>query len=275
MLLCLLVLAYDASAEEPDVSSTREATESGDNELGPMWMRSLRLDGVRTEARPEEQLRSSLIAAEPRFRPCSEFMPEAPASEELLVRYGMTLWEEGTVRSVRLIEPGPEGLERATKCLMDALQSVRFPADPGLSDDRRLKVDFRARWVEARLDLIVVSEEVRVKLDVPDPTVEGQVDLISIGARIDSIAPRLSRCLRVARKRNPEMGRRLTVRLRLAQDREHPGRSEASLEQISVVDSDLGDEDAEVCIIRELERLSWPRPFTRVARVEWPFLFEE
>ncbi len=240
-----------------------------------MWMRSLRLDDVRTEARPEEQLRSSLIAAEPRFRLCSEFMPEAPASQDILFRYGMTLWEEGAVRSVRLVEPGPEELERATKCLTDALQSIRFPADPGLSDDRRLEVDFRARWVEARLDLVVVSEAVRTRLDVPDPRVEGRVDLISIGARIDSIAPRLSRCMRVARKRNPEMGRRLTVRLRLAQDREEPGRPEASLEQLSVVDSDLGDEDAEVCIIRELERLSWPRPITRVARVEWPFLFAE
>ena len=238
-------------------------------------MRSLRLDSVHTEARPKEQLRSSLIAAEPRFRPCSEFMPEAPVGEELLLRYGMTLWEEGTVRSVRLVEPGPEGMEHATKCLMDALQSLRFPSDPGLSDDRRLTVDFQARWVKARLDLFVVSDEVREKLDVPDPTVEGRVDLISIGARIDSVAPRLSRCVRMARKRNSEMGRRLTVRLRLAQDRDDPGRTEASLEQLSVVDSDLGDEDAEVCIIRELERLSWPRPFTRVARVEWPFLFEQ
>ena len=38
-------------------------------------------------------------------------------------------------------------------------------------------------------------------------------------------------------------------------------------------DSLLGDEEAEVCIVRELERLSWPRPQTKVAQVTWPFLF--
>ena len=40
-----------------------------------------------------------------------------------------------------------------------------------------------------------------------------------------------------------------------------------------MLESDLGDEKAEVCIVRELERLTWPRPGTKSALVTWPFLF--
>lgn len=238
-------------------------------------MRALRLDTIETTARPEEQLRGTLIAAEPRFRPCAEFLPDAPLTDPPDARMGLTLWEEGAVRSVRELNEVPGPMERSQRCLVEVLQAIDFPDDPMMSDDRRLEVSFRPHWTAARLDLVAISDEQKARTNVADPTVEGIVDLVSIKARIDSIAPRLGRCMRSARKRNPELGHQLTVRLRLAKDLENPTAADALVEGLSVVESELGDEDAEVCIIRELERLAWPKPVTRTARVEWPFLFAE
>lgn|GEM_PF-5446959 len=240
-----------------------------------MWMRALRLETISTEAKPDDGLRATLISAEPQFRPCAEFLPAAPPAVQAPVSVGVSLWEEGGVRSVRVLSEITAPFDRAARCLTEALQGLDFPDDPVLSDDRRLELSFVAHWTAARLDLVAVTEADRARADVEDPTVEGRVDLVSISARINSIQPRLARCMRAARKRNPELGHRVAVRLRLAQNREDPQAPEAWLEALSIVESDLGDEEAEVCLVRELERLSWPRPLTRVAAVTWPFLFQE
>lgn len=238
-----------------------------------MWMKSLRLDTIETEAQPGEQLRATLISSEPRFRPCSEFLPANPPQKQPTVRIALTLWEEGAVRSVRTLDEVPGPLDRASRCLTEVVQALHFVDDPAFSDDRRIEVSFRPRWTQARLELVAATDEERARVDVPDPSMVGRVDLISISARISSIQPRLTRCMRAARKRNPDLGNRVTVRLRLAQNRDDPKASEAWLEALTVVESWLGDEEAEVCIVRELERLSWPRPQTKVAQVTWPLLF--
>lgn len=234
----------------------------------------MRLEVITTEAQPDAEVKGTLIAAEPRYRPCAEYLPPLPPERQPPVRIALALWEEGGVRAVRVLDEVPGPLDRATRCLTDVLQGLRFPGDPGLSDERRVEATFQARWDAAKLGLVAVSQEQLDRMDVADPTVEGRVDLVSISARIDSIRPRLTRCIRLARRRSPEAGRRITVRLRLAQNREEPDAPEAWLEGLSVVESDLGDEQAEVCVVRELERLSWPRPWTSVAFVTWPFLFE-
>lgn len=241
----------------------------------PLIVRTLRLDTVETTARPTEELTAALIAAEPRFRPCAEFLPDGPLEPAPAVRMRIVLWEGGEVRSLRLLSEEVEPMRRSTRCLTDAVQALRFPPDPSLSDDRRIEVSFQSRWTRPDLGIFDVPDEVKAALDVPDPEVRGRVDLVSIKARIDSIVPRLSRCIRAARKRTPDLGQRITVLLRLSQDREDPLRSEAWVDALRVTDSDLGDTEAEVCIIRELERLSWPRPMSQTAEVTWPFLFEE
>ncbi len=239
-----------------------------------MWMKSLRLVSIETEAQPDIGLRATLISSEPRFRPCSEFLPSSPPQEKPVgVRIALAIWEEGAVRSVRTLDDVPGPLDRAARCLTEVVQTLHFDDDPAFSDDRRIELVFEPRWSQARLDLVATTDKQRARLDVPDPSIIGHVDLVSISARINSIQPRLTRCMRAARKRNPDLGNRVTVRLRLAQNRDDPEAPEAWLEALTVTESLLGDEEAEVCIVRELERLSWPRPQTKVAQVTWPFLF--
>ena len=46
------------------------------------------------------------------------------------------------------------------------------------------------------------------------------------------------------------------------------------VDSLVVVDSTLGDEDAEVCVIRVLQRVRWPAPQGGMtARIVWPFVF--
>ena len=270
--MLLLLPALAASGSEPDATDPRPLVgEPGEQQV--MWMRALRLDDITTTAEPDLQLRGTLISAEPRFRTCAEYLPEEPPEQTPPTRIGLVLWEEGAVRGVRVLDEVPGPLDRASRCLVEALQELRFPDDPAMTDDRRLELAFQARWDAANIKLVQITDEQRARTDVDDPSVEGRVDLVSISARIESIRPRLARCVRTARKRNPDLGTRITVRLRLAQNREQPEAPDAWLEGLSVLESDLGDEKAEVCIVRELERLTWPRPGTKSALVTWPFLF--
>jgi len=276
--VCLAVGAGTPPAAQADEAAPEAGDVAGDTSTqaaDALIVRTLRLDRVKTTARPKTELTATLIAAEPAFRPCADLLPEQPVRPAPTPRLRVELWEGGEVRSVALVTKEPASAAAAAKCLADAVETLTFPPDPTGSDERSLDVAFASRWTRPDLGVFEVSDEVIAKMDVPDPEVRGRIDLIAIKANIDSATPRLLKCIRAARKRTPNLGQRVTVLLRLAQNRDDPMEPEATLEAMRVVDSDLGDVDAEVCIVRELEKLRWARPFSPTAEVTWPFLFEE
>ena len=203
---------------------------------------------------------------------CSELLPAAPVgdAEEITGPVRLQIWDDGTVQSVDL--SGAAVPSAAAECVAAVAHSMQFPEDLARSDERALTLSVRLRWRRARLDLLTRGAGERsAVVDVPEPTVEGFVDLVAIVAELARLEAPLVRCVSRRRRKVPDMGDRLDVQIRLSRD---PADWSTRVDSLVVVDSTLGDEDAEVCVIRVLQRVRWPAPQGGMtARIVWPFVF--
>ena len=254
LLALTLLLAVPAAAED-----------------APTWMRSVRVTAVTPPDGAEaDAFLDSALNRTGDLQRCSEQLPDAPAdAEELLSTVTVGLWEDGTVSAVSL---GEAELPRsARQCIEDVVETMRFPEDPARSDARSLVLTVRTRWTPARLELLTVSDEVRKAiLEVPEPTIEGHVDIHYIAAQLDRLRGPLARCVSKRRKKVPDMGDRMDVQIRLSRTTDW----KVHVDSIVVVESNLGDEDAEVCVVKLLKKVAWPAPRGRDhARIVWPFVF--
>jgi hypothetical protein len=240
----------------------------------PRWMRTISVMAVDA---PEGESREDWLAAgfngARDVQACSELLPEVPeAAEELQLILSIGLWEDGRVRDLSV--SGDDVAPGARQCVEDVARRLRFPEAPDRSDERTVPITVRVRWTRARLELLAVSDEVRsAVLDVPEPTIEGHIDAYSLVAQIGSIQDALARCVSKRRKKVPDMGNRMDVRIRLSRD---PEDWTVRVDSMVVVQSDLGDEAAEVCVLRQLKKVEWPPPNVGGhAQIVWPFVFAD
>lgn len=241
------------------------------------WLRELVLTTGRMNDRDATGLElRPLFEANGGLHTCAEVLAAAPSEgserpdpgeavqgEALPVT--VQLWDHGQVRAVE-VPDGPVGA-----CLATLITSLSFPAGEG---ERTLALTFQTAWRRPDLSVLVLDDRQKALMDVPEPAIEGHVDLIHVAAEIASRNARLKRCYRGGRRRGGA-GRSVTLRIRLR--RRLPGSREpgGELVNVSVLESDLGDEKAEVCIVRVFDDMEYPNPWTETAEIVWPMVFEE
>lgn len=239
----------------------------------PRWMRSVAVIAVDQPAGEsgEEWVARALDEAAA-LQACADQVPEGPVgSEERLVTLEVGLWEDGRVRD--LVSAGGDDLPAALlQCVDGVARAMRFPVAKDRSDERSIGVTVRIRWQRARLDLLAVSDDVRrAVLDVPEPTIEGHFDINMLLAELERLSRPIARCVSRRRAKVADMGTRMDVKVRLSRD---PETYAAQVDSMVVVDSDLGDEDAEVCVMKQLQRVDWPPPHgMSTGVIIWPFVF--
>lgn len=248
----------------------------GDGEEFP-WLRELVLSSGRMDDRAATGLElQPLFEANGGLHTCAEELPPAPVEGSELPAPGeavqgealpvtVLLWDHGQVRSVE----APDGA--VGECLETLITGLSFPAGEG---ERSLALSFQGAWRRPDLSVLELDDRQKALLDSPEPAVEGQVDLIRVAAEIASRSARLKRCYRAGRRRGG-VGRSVTLRIRLR--RRPPGSREPGgvLVNVSVLESELGDETAEVCIVRVFDDMEYPNPWTETAEIVWPMVFEE
>ena len=240
----------------------------------PRWMRSIAVVDVTAPGGDEarDAWLSAALNGAGALQACADQLPAAPdGASEQTTAIRVAVWDDGRVQDVS----GLDALPRSARiCVDEVTRGLRFPEDPERSDDRVVELRVRTRWQEARLDLLEVSDEVRrAVLDVPEPTIEGHVDVVGIAAELDRLSRPIARCVSKRRKKVEGMGTRMDVQIRLSRD---PSNWSVRVDSIVVVESDIGDEDAEVCVIKQLQKVHWPRPRVgQHARILWPLVFPE
>ncbi len=237
----------------------------------PPWMRTVSVTAVQPPPGGSPTVWTAVaLDSSAALQACSELLAAAPsASEEVQVPLVLGLWEDGRVREVS----GPqEELQGARQCVLDVADALRFPADAGRSDERSVGLTIRLRWARARLEFLALTEEQkRILREVPDPTIEGNVDINAILAGLGGVEAAMARCVSRRRRKVPDMGSRMDVLVRLSRD---PDTWAVHVDAMVVIDSDLGDEQAEVCVMKQLGKVAWPPPYgSGRAQIIWPFVF--
>ncbi len=240
----------------------------------PRWMRSVSVISVdQPEGESREEWLARALDRAGALQGCADQLPESPGTaEELKLVLSVGLWEDGSVRD--LSGSGDEVPDEARRCIDEAANAFRFPEAADRSDDRTVPVSVRGGWQRARVVRLEGSDEVRRKvLEVPEPTIDGHIDASFLVAQIERISGPVARCVSKRRKKVPDMGNRMDVRIRLSRD---PEDYTVRVDSMVVVQSNLGDEAAEVCVMKQLKKVEWPRPAGRgKAQIVWPFVFAD
>ncbi len=261
----LLLLAWLLPAITPAIGLAEEPTR---------WMRSVSVIAVdQPEGESREEWLARALDRARNLQTCAELLPESPeTAEELKLVLAVGLWEDGSVRE--LSGSGDELPGPARQCIHEAANAFRFPEAADRSDDRTVLVTVRLRWQRARLELLQVSDEVRrAVLEVPEPTIDGHIDAHALVVGIGSVQDAIARCVSKRRRKVPDMGDRMDVRIRLSRD---PEDWTVRVDSMVVVESNLGDEAAEVCVMKQLNKVQWPRPNGQgKAQIVWPFVFAD